>query len=1084
MSISQAKVAAKADSGHKGLDRGRNTRSSDTLRPAGDIGTGLAATAGNLAVQHLFRAGIVKAKLAISQPDDPEEQDADRVADRVMRMEESGSISSAGGVTHRKCAACEAGGATCPKCEEDEKVQRKQASGHAAYTGPTMRSQIAALRGGGHPMPPSVRTFFEPRFGRDFGGVRLHADERAAESARAIQARAFTVGQDIAFGAGEYAPETSEGRRLLAHELTHVLQEPGAGVVRRQFVFPGQSLWNEEDGEPSAESLYDHSFGALYANIDQRATHMAQHLAKYVATHPDPFAFIQTAFKNTPPKYEDNVAAAFVEMLSEIQLVVFAQTDAGRAVLDMLYEAMITGDVSDFERLQAARIEQFGLAGARARQGLPEVFYQAEASPKQLVEQFVRLVALRKQDVAVSLLARHLRRDLDKRADAYTFIPKVFEELPPRLEDNVAVQLASMIDNATLDRIATAEEGRRLLDVLYEALITGDVNAFERYEATERILKARNTATPFEAFAEYQTRRRIFPVKYQKFLRNCYAPPSAKRLPDGQIRVWYSTVRIWQCSEFRDDINTLGVPDTQLTRAGIVLKPDEIVSVRLYDEDKQVLDVPAIALLDYANESKNRTLSLAGRAFLAGLTLPLGGLPEAGLARTLAIVDRVAWGISAVSALVNDNRDWIAKLPFGKEFLNAVDTVNSIAGYYGWARLGVAGAQYAASKLRPAWQSWRAEVPKLRSKHPDAQTIDNQLQQTVADLEQAAARALAVVPPRPPANANVLPPANANAPVPPSSGGGARPTGPYTGGAAAPDLRAYTPPAPAAPAPKPAVATVPRTAPAVATAPTPAPAPQPAPAATPEPSPAPTPTPAPTPRFVPLPAPSPQPGSDTPKRRVIENPLTTATAKTVPHLTSNLNQTSYDQATLTLLDGSNATVGKNMITRYLTNEKTGGGPPDGQDLLYGFRKLSTKAAFGGSGYKATQVYIKGHLLNEGLGGVGQPRNLFPITGQANKDHELGAEEDVKQLVRRTDPIVVMYRVHVTDQDPQAIDVRGDGGCTYQYIDAVFTCAYATYRLYSDYSVEQNPAATQVVTSTFDTSGFISGVTNKRCPQEP
>jgi hypothetical protein len=129
------------------------------------------------------------------------------------------------------------------------------------------------------------------------------------------------------------------------------------------------------------------------------------------------------------------------------------------------------------------------------------------------------------------------------------------------------------------------------------------------------------------------------------------------------------------------------------------------------------------------------------------------------------------------------------------------------------------------------------------------------------------------------------------------------------------------------------------------------------------------------------------------------------------------------------------------------------------------------------------------LLNEGLGGVGQPRNLYPITGQANKDHELGPEEGVKQLVRRNDPVVVMYRVDVTDQDPRAIDVRGDGGCTYQYIDAALSCAYATYRLYSDYSVELNPPTNQIVNSTFDVSGFISGVkagarADKKCPQEP
>jgi hypothetical protein len=85
---------------------------------------------GNLAVQQLFCAGGIQAKLAISQPSDPDEQEADRVADQVMQMAEPAPISSAPSTIQRKCAACEAGGATCPKCEEEEKPRRKEKSGH------------------------------------------------------------------------------------------------------------------------------------------------------------------------------------------------------------------------------------------------------------------------------------------------------------------------------------------------------------------------------------------------------------------------------------------------------------------------------------------------------------------------------------------------------------------------------------------------------------------------------------------------------------------------------------------------------------------------------------------------------------------------------------------------------------------------------------------------------------------------------------------------------------------------------------------------------------------------------------------
>ena len=195
------------------------------VSPFGFGGAPVPQMAGNLAVQQLFRSGAIQAKLSISQPHDPDEQEADRVADHVMRMADPGPIGSSPGVIHRTCAACSAGGATCPKCEEEEKIKRKEMPGHTPHASPAVHSQIAALRGGGQPLAPSVRAFFEPRFGRDFSGVRVHTGGQAAESAKAIKARAYTHGQDVAFGEGEYAPESKAGQGLLAHELAHVVQQ-------------------------------------------------------------------------------------------------------------------------------------------------------------------------------------------------------------------------------------------------------------------------------------------------------------------------------------------------------------------------------------------------------------------------------------------------------------------------------------------------------------------------------------------------------------------------------------------------------------------------------------------------------------------------------------------------------------------------------------------------------------------------------------------------------------------------------------------------------------------------------------------
>jgi hypothetical protein len=97
-----------------------------------------------------------------------------------------------------------------------------------------MQSGIESLqRRGGSPLPVQTRSLMEQRLGHDFSRVRVHADGNAAELAGGLGARAFTVGSDIVFGGGEYRPQTGEGTRLLAHELTHTLQAP-SGRIRRQ----------------------------------------------------------------------------------------------------------------------------------------------------------------------------------------------------------------------------------------------------------------------------------------------------------------------------------------------------------------------------------------------------------------------------------------------------------------------------------------------------------------------------------------------------------------------------------------------------------------------------------------------------------------------------------------------------------------------------------------------------------------------------------------------------------------------------------------------------------------------------------
>lgn len=143
--------------------------------------------------------------------------------------------------------------------EEEEPVQAKPASRPAPSITPKVAANIHAIKGGGQPLPEATRAAFEPRFGYDFSHVRVHTDTPATESAAAIKARAFTVGSDIAFGAGEYAPESAAGQKLLAHELTHVIQQDGQMATLRS-----KGIDIQKTGRPMVQGGF---FGSLWKGI-------------------------------------------------------------------------------------------------------------------------------------------------------------------------------------------------------------------------------------------------------------------------------------------------------------------------------------------------------------------------------------------------------------------------------------------------------------------------------------------------------------------------------------------------------------------------------------------------------------------------------------------------------------------------------------------------------------------------------------------------------------------------------------------------------------------------------------------------
>lgn len=239
----------------------------------------------NQAVQRLLQANAKKndaasdttasagqPKLMVSTPGDPYEQEADRVTKQVMGMPEP--------QLQRSCAC----GGNCPRCrtkqpdqdheslqinvvqrtatgmahpfwiqhlyenqflqrqstvDEEDMLHVQEESGRTPQLkSAAIESRINTLRGGGQPLAATTRSFFEPRFGKDFSNVRVHNDADAANIAHAVHARAFTLDNTIVFGSGQYRPESTEGRHLLAHELAHTLQKNNGGTLRRQQATP------------------------------------------------------------------------------------------------------------------------------------------------------------------------------------------------------------------------------------------------------------------------------------------------------------------------------------------------------------------------------------------------------------------------------------------------------------------------------------------------------------------------------------------------------------------------------------------------------------------------------------------------------------------------------------------------------------------------------------------------------------------------------------------------------------------------------------------------------------------------------
>lgn len=189
----------------------------------------------------------LQTKLTVNTPGDKYEQEADRVAEQVMRMPEpqlQRQCACGNSTTHGECPECKK-----KKQDASGRLQRVSNSPVGGMAAPPIVNDVLASPG--QPLDTTSRTFFEPRFVRDFSQVRVHSDDKAMASAASVQARAYTLGSNIVFNRGEYSPSSSLGQQLLAHELTHVVQQTVPRGIGENL--PKTTIQREPSANPVAD---------------------------------------------------------------------------------------------------------------------------------------------------------------------------------------------------------------------------------------------------------------------------------------------------------------------------------------------------------------------------------------------------------------------------------------------------------------------------------------------------------------------------------------------------------------------------------------------------------------------------------------------------------------------------------------------------------------------------------------------------------------------------------------------------------------------------------------------------------------
>lgn len=678
----------------------------------------------------------------------------------------------------RKCA-CEASGETCSRCSSRKKtLQRKSSKEPALISVPPIVNDV--LASSGQPIDSSTRAFMEERFGHDFSDVRIHTDSYAAASARSVDALAYTVGWNVAFDAGQYAPHTTKGRELLAHELSHVVQQSFVSLSNSS-----SESQLESEADVAAQRVSDGELAPQLGSTNKvlaRKSKSGNKLARQMITLKDQPGQVAVFYDGAlVATINYKVQVGRVETSSSqgkdgnewITVVTPAGSDATLSVTPQytqLYEAgrLALSDIPpdyDFDKGEeyvgrtfhiSAKAEQNAAPTLEphpkapispVKQSVPaqlnkDIVKPLEKSPDQLIKESSTLNFLDEEKLGKNLLKYALAGDM-------TTVDVTLDEIDSTDRDDVALGFVSHATTEQLAKLAETEQGRKLLLRLYDELTSGHLGNDEKEQA-ERLMQARTQRTDPSKFIEADKKAMIIPFSSIGFTKLSSASLTVNRLHNGKIWVKsHMKVEHWK------DAKNLPTKDFALGLDGVELDPDEVIGLHLYDEGGKVVYVPAIYLLQLGNQEDTKAYSMMGEAVFTGLTLGFGGAATAGGEATTGIwasrgltalkwADRTATTVGVASTLINDHRGLILEYlgKDGEEYLSYWQKVETVVAIYGLARGAVALGQTTAA-LRTSIKNMRVRKAQLKLKGVSAkdetalENVIKQSEKTLDELESA-----------------------------------------------------------------------------------------------------------------------------------------------------------------------------------------------------------------------------------------------------------------------------------------------------------------------------------------------------------